>query len=148
MEEPKDKRTKEYKEWKKHQKKLQKAIDNDTAYVERGAGDIVEQFTEKTGIKKAVKAVFGDDCGCEERKAKLNKVKGLRTRFKIVGCFTEDTYKTWTNFRKENHGKITYDQQIKIIIPIYTQLFARKFKPLTCCVEPFINDINAVYDKY
>lgn len=148
MEEPKDKRTKEYKRWKKHQKNLQKAIDNDTAYVERGAGDKLEQLTEKTGIKKAVKKIFGDDCGCEERKAKLNKVKALRTRFKIVGCFTEDTYNTWTNFIKEDHSKITHQQQVEIIIPIYTQLFARKFKPLTCCLEPFINDINAVYDKY
>jgi len=148
MEEPKDKRTKEYKEWKKHQKKLQKAIDKDTAYVERGAGDIVEQFTEKTGIKKVVKAVFGDDCGCEERKQKLNKVKALRTRFKITGCFSKETYETWTNFMEQDHGKITYQQQVQIIIPIYTQLFARKFKPLTCCVQPYINDINAVYDKY
>ena len=148
MEEPNDKRTKEYKQWKKHQKNLQKAIDNDTAYVERGAGDKLEQLTEKTGIKKAVKKIFGDDCGCDERKAKLNKVKALRTRFKIVGCFTEDTYNAWTNFIKEDHSKITYQQQVEIIIPIYTQLFARKFKPLTFCLDSFINDINAVYDKY
>lgn len=148
MEQPKDKRTKEYKDWKKHQKNLQKAIDKNEAYIDKGAGDKIDAFTEKTGIKKVVKAVFGDDCGCEERRQKLNKLKGLRTRFKIVGCFSEETFNTWTRFKEEDHSKITYQQQVEIIIPIYTQLFARKFKPLSCCVEPFINDINAVYDKY
>lgn len=38
----------------------------------QGLGDVVEQVTEATGIKKVVKAVVGDDCGCEERKRKLN----------------------------------------------------------------------------
>ena len=37
-----------------------------------GLGDTIEKFTEATGIKKVVKWIAGDDCGCEERKAKLN----------------------------------------------------------------------------
>ena len=42
----------------------------------RGLGDTIESFTKATGIKKAVEtiteAVGIDDCGCEERKNKLN----------------------------------------------------------------------------
>ena len=43
-----DKRTKEYKEWKKQQPS-------------EGLGDVVEKITEATGIKSAVKWLAGDD---------------------------------------------------------------------------------------
>ena len=39
----------------------------------KGLGDTIEKITEATGIKAVVKAVAGEDCGCEERKAWLNK---------------------------------------------------------------------------
>ena len=45
-----------------------------------GLGDVIETIAEKTGIKKVVKAIFGGDCGCEERKEKLNKIV-LKTKF-------------------------------------------------------------------
>ena len=58
-----DKRSKEYKAWKaKHEK------------ASKGLGDTVEKITTATGIKKAVKFIAGEDCGCDERKEKLNKV--------------------------------------------------------------------------
>ena len=40
----------------------------------KGLGDTIEKFTTATGIKSVVKSVFGDDCGCEERKEWLNSV--------------------------------------------------------------------------
>lgn len=39
----------------------------------KGFGDTVEKFTTATGIKAVTKAVFGDQCGCDTRKEKLNK---------------------------------------------------------------------------
>lgn len=38
----------------------------------RGAGDIVYFITKYTGIKLIVKKMFGNDCGCDERREKLN----------------------------------------------------------------------------
>ena len=42
----------------------------------KGMGDVVNLITEKTGIKKAVeaasKAIGLEDCGCSERREKLN----------------------------------------------------------------------------
>lgn len=42
-----------------------------------GLGDTIDKITTVTGIKKVVKvvseAVGVDDCGCEERRKKLNK---------------------------------------------------------------------------
>jgi hypothetical protein len=40
----------------------------------KGLGDTIEQFTEATGIKKVVKAIAGDDCGCNQRRDRLNKI--------------------------------------------------------------------------
>ena len=74
MEEPKDKRTKAYKEWKAKQEKESK-----------GLGDTIESITESTGIKKVVKFVAGDDCGCDERKDKLNEL----FTYKKPECLTE-----------------------------------------------------------
>ena len=53
----------------------------------RGLGDKIEQFTEKTGIKKVVKKIFGDDCGCSERRDKLN---AMFPNFKNIRPFTKD----------------------------------------------------------
>ncbi|MBT7866067.1 MAG: hypothetical protein HN763_06875, partial [Opitutales bacterium] len=43
----------------------------------KGLGDTIENITETTGIKKAVK-LFSDatglDCGCDARKEKLNQM--------------------------------------------------------------------------
>lgn len=38
-----------------------------------GLGDTIEKITKATGIKKIVD-LMSDDCGCEERKQKLNKL--------------------------------------------------------------------------
>ena len=74
MEKPKDKRTKEYKDWKKR-------YDNDS----KGVGDTVAKITKATGIEKAVKFLAGEDCGCDERKDKLNKI----FPYYRPNCFTE-----------------------------------------------------------
>tara|TARA_R100000322_G_C5345122_1_gene166792 strand:+ start:187 stop:363 length:177 start_codon:yes stop_codon:yes gene_type:complete len=43
---------------------------------DRGLGDTIERVTKATGIKKAVDYVSektGKDCGCSQRKEKLNE---------------------------------------------------------------------------
>lgn len=40
----------------------------------KGLGDTIDKVTEATGIKAVVKAVAGDDCGCDERREKLNNL--------------------------------------------------------------------------
>tara|TARA_R100001510_G_C7515948_1_gene113554 strand:- start:63 stop:239 length:177 start_codon:yes stop_codon:yes gene_type:complete len=39
-----------------------------------GLGDTIEKITSMTGIKKVVKKVVGEDCGCNQRKETLNKL--------------------------------------------------------------------------
>ena len=47
---------------------------------DKGVGDTIARITKATGIEKAVKAVIGEDCGCEERKNKLNEPNILINR--------------------------------------------------------------------
>jgi len=37
-------------------------------------GDIVATITKYTGIAWVVKKIWGEDCGCEERKSFLNRI--------------------------------------------------------------------------
>tara|TARA_R100000329_G_scaffold101521_1_gene83700 strand:- start:394 stop:531 length:138 start_codon:yes stop_codon:yes gene_type:complete len=38
-------------------------------------GNLVEIITTYTGIKWLVKKIWGEDCGCDQRKKSLNKIK-------------------------------------------------------------------------
>jgi len=40
----------------------------------KGLGDTIEKITRATGIKNVVERVVGDNCNCEKRKEKLNKL--------------------------------------------------------------------------
>lgn len=40
----------------------------------KGLGDKIAAVTKATGIEKVVKTFFGDDCGCEDRRDRLNKM--------------------------------------------------------------------------
>ena len=58
---------------------------------DKGLGDTIQRITKATGIDKVAKAVLGDDCGCEERKEKLNKM----FPYNKVRQFTEDELKIY-----------------------------------------------------
>tara|TARA_Y100000592_G_C5357348_1_gene261844 strand:+ start:128 stop:394 length:267 start_codon:yes stop_codon:yes gene_type:complete len=40
----------------------------------KGLGDTVEEVFKKTGISYIAKKALGEDCGCDKRKEKLNKM--------------------------------------------------------------------------
>ena len=44
----------------------------------RGAGDLVEAVTKRTGIKRLVDKVTGNGCGCGKRRDILNKLIPFR----------------------------------------------------------------------
>jgi len=44
----------------------------------RGAGDLVEQVTKRTGIKRLADKVTGNSCGCGKRRDILNKLLPFR----------------------------------------------------------------------
>ena len=132
MEEPKDKRTKAYKEWKAKQEKESK-----------GLGDTIESITESTGIKKVVKFVAGDDCGCDERKDKLNEL----FTYKKPECLTEDEYNILTEFYGRHKGNVVNNKDKKQLITIYNRVFRKKHNVNTSCT-PCIREAYDNLKKY
>jgi hypothetical protein len=135
MEKPKDKRTKEYKEWKKK-------FDNDS----KGVGDTVAKITEATGIKKAVKFLAGEDCGCDERKDKLNKI----FPYYRPNCFTEEEFNYIGKKIKTVTSRIERDDVPKLL-NIYNRVFNDN-KQATACDSCFVNGVWAklktIYKQY
>lgn len=133
-----DKRSKEYKEFKKN-------LDN----APNGIGDTIETITKATGIDKVVKTIFGDDCGCDQRKRKANKALS----YKPKGCFTEQQYNQWTEFRnRKNQNTIEVSEQ-KLIAELLKDIYAISIKE-TCSscngstYKKWIDMINKFYETY
>lgn len=129
-----DKRTKEYKEWKKAQESAP-----------AGLGDSVEKITEATGIKKAVEFIAGEDCGCDERKKKLNNLFS----YKKPECFTEDEYNYMWDLVNEDPYKIESDQQ-KRLLQIYNRVFKvnKRFSTCASCVRSMYRELKRYLEVY
>ena len=115
-----DKRTKAYKD----------SIKNKPA---KGLGDIVEDITKATGIKKAVKAIFGDDCGCEERKKKLNRID-LPRRFNAVRCLDEEQYNEYKEYIQRR--TLAYSaEDARLLVRLFAHVFAVQYNSNDLCMN-------------
>lgn len=105
-----------------------------------GLGDSIDNFTEKTGVKKAVKKIFGDDCGCKERQEKLNKM----FRYKVE-CLTEDEYKFLDEMIKNSKTRLHVKYQARTL-KIFNRIFRENIKPPcgSCNPKPWINIIKSL----
>jgi hypothetical protein len=111
----------------------------------KGLGDTIEQITEVTGIKKLVEFVAGEDCGCEERKKKLNELFPYRN----TNCLTEEEY-TWLN----ESGVLTQQtfrptEQTRLIA-IYNRVFNLRQEPTSCasCFREIVLKMQKVFEEY
>ena len=133
MKKPKDKRTKEYKEWKKRQE---------------GLGDTIEKITEATGIKKVVKKLFGDDCGCEERKQMLNVLKPY-------SCFTESEFNYFQEYYNERYKPEYFNKKdVDFILKTHRRIFRKTIHICMNCnsgittMNRLVKDLIKIYETY
>ena len=114
----------------------------------KGLGDKIEEITEKTGIKKLVKWVAGDDCGCDERKENFNKID---TRLKIrPECLTVEEHNWLVDYFNKDTKVITASENLKIN-EIYGRVFRKKVdKSSSCsgCMAQRVNDLREVLNIY
>jgi hypothetical protein len=129
-----DKRTKEYKEWKAKREAASE-----------GVGDTVEKVLKATGVADVVKFIAGEDCGCDERKAKLNKL----LPFNNPECFTEAEYNWLTDFFDKKVSVIDRNTQMQLV-DIYNRVFRKKERLSRCssCVRRLYQDLKRYYDSY
>lgn len=139
-----DKRSKdyrEYKEWKALKasyNELKESVSNKP----EGLGDTIAKVTGAIGLDKAVKAIVGEDCGCDERKEKLNKLFNYRK----LECVNEEDFAYLTNFFKGSPSKVTHSQKVRLI-GIYNFAFNQNEKLTTTC-SPCISRVMKNLKKY
>ena len=112
----------------KKSKKTTKTSRTETSTKSKGLGDTIEKITTATGIKAVVKAVVGEDCGCDERKEKLNKMFPYKRE---PECLNEEeiAYLSTGVLKKKT---LTYDDRVQIAT-IHARVFNHKFDvPCTC----------------
>lgn len=110
-----------------------------------GLGDTIEQITEATGIKKLVKFIAGDDCGCQERKEKLNAL----FPYNKPECLTEDEYNYLNESQVLFKASIRPTEQAEIL-NIYNRVFHVRREPTSCasCLREIVLKMQKVFNEY
>ena len=113
----------------------------------KGLGDSIAKITKATGIDKLAKKVLGEDCGCEERRKKLNQ---MFPAFKNIRQFTEDELKIYDEVIPliEKKGNITREQK-PIVNALYKGVFGNnpQWKSCSPCNKQIMNNLKKVYEK-
>lgn len=111
----------------------------------KGLGDTIAKITEATGIDKLVKFIAGEDCGCEERKEKLNKL------FPYVkpNCLTEEEFKTLDEFFSLNTQQVTNVQQ-RDLVKVSNRVFNRQDQQTSCssCLRDLVGKLKVIHAEY
>ena len=127
-------------------KKLTKIdIEENTLIEPTGLGDTIEIVLEKTGIAKVAKWILGEDCGCEERKEKLNKL----FPYAKPKCLTEDEF-TYLTESKVLAKNVLIPSEQRELLKIYNRVFSQKRQPTSCgsCLREVVNGLNKVINEY
>lgn len=111
----------------------------------KGLGDTVEKVTKATGIEKAVKWLLGEDCGCDERKDKLNKL----FPYKRPKCLTEGEHAWLTVWFSKPRVTVTGSEQ-RELLHIYNRVFNARRQKSNCgpCIKTVSGELKKVYDEY
>jgi hypothetical protein len=100
--------------------------------------------------------MVGEDCGCDERKEKLNEW-GNKIQDKIATFFRRNTIKPLTPEEYEyldtffSRPKLTMkpSEQYRML-EINNRVFSQRLQYSTCgsCVQSMVNQLKHVYDAY
>ena len=113
----------------------------------KGLGDTIAKVTDATGIDRVVKAVVGDDCGCDERREKLNK---MFPYVKETLTMTPDQISIYERIRPELYkGSNTSRNAVESLRMLRNTILQRKDKPTSCgsCVRRWRDEFDKVYQN-
>jgi hypothetical protein len=124
---------------------LTKEVEAEIKQESKGLGDTVEKILDKTGIGKIAKFILGEDCNCDERKEKLNKMFPYQKPL----CLTEDEYDYLTNYFATCGNSIKVSQQ-EVLLKIFNRVMRDGRKPSSCadCWREIHLTLKKVYDAY
>ena len=122
----------------------------------KGLGDTIKKFTSATKIdklaKKIAKAVGKDDCGCDERQEKLNKMFPYKTEERE---YNEDSpmhlkQEILCVWQKIKDGQAPDVETKKRFVELYNTIYKTKYKPTTncgSCLHTMWKGIKSLYEK-
>jgi hypothetical protein len=112
----------------------------------KGLGDTIENVLQATGIDKVAKFILGEDCGCNERKAKLNE---LFMYSKKPLCLTENEHEVLTDLLPNVQREITPLEQMTLL-KIYNRVFQDNQQMTSCgsCLRDIVKSLNKVFSTY
>jgi hypothetical protein len=114
-----------------------------------GLGDVVENVLEATGVAKVAKWILGEDCGCDERKATLNKLIPFKRN---VQCMNEDEYNWLKKYfdKPESERRVLRHEEKMVTYRIHGRLFQKRIEPSNCvpCVITMLDELKIVFDEY
>lgn len=111
----------------------------------KGLGDTVEKVLEVTGVAKVAKWLLGEDCGCDERKAKLNEL----FPYKKPLCLEESEYNWLEEWFNKKTDIVRPTEQVEMF-KIHSRVFQVRNELTSCpsCVAERVNDLRKVYNQY
>ena len=127
-------------------KKLTKIDIEENKIIEpTGLGDTIEIVLKKTGIAKLAKWILGEDCGCEERKEKLNKL----FPYSKPKCLTEEEH-TYLTESKVLDKNVLIPSEQRELLKIYNRVFTQRRQPTSCgsCLREVVNELSKVINEY
>ena len=115
----------------------------------KGLGDSIEKLTEVTGIKKAVEMfseATGIDCGCDERKVKLNNLFPYNRN---INCLNESDYNKLTKYLSAEQSTLNSIEQQEVS-DIYFNVFNYRLQISSCasCWKGKLDELRRVYNEY
>ena len=122
----------------------------------KGLGDTIKKFTSATKIdklaKKIAKAVGKDDCGCDERQEKLNKMFPYKTEEREYDenspmYLKQEILCVW---EKIKDGQAPDVETKKRFVELYNTIYKTKYKPTTncgSCLHTMWKGIKSLYEK-
>ena len=110
-----------------------------------GLGDTVEKVLEVTGVAKVAKWLLGEDCGCDERKVKLNSLFPYRK----PECLLKDEHEFLSEWFTEKRYTMKPTEQ-KELLKIYNRVFKVNMQPTSCgsCLRDVMNKLEILYNSY
>jgi hypothetical protein len=111
----------------------------------KGLGDTIAKVTKATGVEKIVKTFFGDDCGCDQRRERLNKMFPYRT----INDMTQQQIKFFKDVLQPayRHGVLSKENR-KEFYALYESVFQKKMKQTSCssCNKNMYVELLKVYE--
>ena len=114
----------------------------------KGFGDTVEKVFKALAIDKVAKFVLGEDCGCDERKKKLNELFPYRQ----LKCLTEKEF----NYLSANNNEVLTKKsgilpsEQYAMIDIWHRISGVRWQTTSCepCVRDWQRELLKVLEAY